>query len=100
MRDFTAAELRKSMEVFEKDARTRALAMSCVAYAMQEYGPINPEKAAQAAHDIAGLATGLLVSRIYLEDTELRELKEENERLKELAFNTLRTKAPKLTISA
>jgi hypothetical protein len=76
------------------------LAMSCVAYAMQEYGPIDPERAERAAHDIANLATGLLVSRLYLEDSELREMKEENERLRELAFNTLRTTAPKLTISA
>jgi hypothetical protein len=72
MREFTAAELRKAMELHEKDARARSLAMSCVAYAMQEYGPINPDRASQAAHDIAGLATGLLVSRIYLEDAEWR----------------------------
>lgn len=88
IRDFTASELRKAMEVYEKNARARALAMSCVAYAMQEYGPIDPERAERAAHDIASLAANLLVSRLYLEDSELRELKEENERLKKLAFET------------
>lgn len=100
MRTFTAAELRKAMELHEKDARARVLAMSCVAYAMQEYGPIDPERAERAAHDIASLAANLLCSRFYLEDVELRELKEENERLKELAFNTVRTTAAKLTIGA
>jgi hypothetical protein len=99
VREFTASEL-KAMDLHRKDARARSLAMSCVAYAMQEYGPINPEKANSAAHDIAALATNLLVSRLYLEDVELRELKEENERLRELALNTLRTTAPKLTTSA
>jgi hypothetical protein len=95
MREFTAQELRKAMELHERDARARALAASCVAYAIQEYGPIDPEKASSAAHYIASLATNLLVSRIYLEDTELRELKEEVERYKQLAFDTVaRTPRP------
>jgi hypothetical protein len=82
----TADEIRKSFERLQKDVRMRAIAQQAVAWAMDEHGPINPEKAQREAHDIASLAAHFLVSRIFIEDAELRELKAENERLRELAF--------------
>jgi hypothetical protein len=95
----TAAEIQKHFDRIAKDARMRALAQSCVALAMQEYGPVDPERADRDAHDIASLAAHLLVSRIYTEDSELRGLKEENERLRQMAFETARTTPPKLVVT-
>lgn len=100
MRDqiMTAEEARRFFDRTMKDARMRALAQSCVAFAMQEHGPIDPERAQSEAHDVASLAAHLLVSRIYTEDSELRDLKEENECLKGMVFESARTAAPRLVI--
>jgi hypothetical protein len=94
MMAITASDARRAQELFEKDARARALAMSCVAYAMKEYGPIDPDHADRAAHDIASFAANLLISRLYIEDNELREQKELAERYKELAFKTAASSYP------
>jgi hypothetical protein len=100
MRDqiMTYEEAQKFFERTEKDARMRMLAQACVAFAMQERGPVDPERADRDAHDIASLAAHLLVSRIYVEDTELRQLKEENERLRDQIFEAARTTPPKLVL--
>jgi hypothetical protein len=94
MMAITVNDVGRAQKLFEKDARARALAMSCVAYAMKEYGPIDPERADHAAHDIASFAVNLLISRVYLEDTELREQKELADRYKELALKTAASSYP------
>jgi hypothetical protein len=94
MISITESDVQRAQKLLEKDARARALAMSCVSYAMREYGPIDPERAEQGAHDIASFATSLLVSRLYLDDTELREQKELADRYKELALKTAASSYP------
>lgn len=98
------ADIERAIKLRERDARARMMADSCVAMAMQELSDEAPEephsKARAYAHRVAQLATALLVSGIYIEDAELRALKEENERLKQFASDMAKTRPPRLVIDA
>jgi hypothetical protein len=72
MKKLSDVDADRALKLRQRDARARALAMSCVAYAMnEEPGHDIPSDARHYAHDVATLATALLVSQIYLDDAEL-----------------------------
>lgn len=76
----------RAVDSYRHDARFHALAQAHVSRAMTEHGPIDPEEADRAAYDIALQAAALLLQSIYEDDAELRALREENARLKEIAY--------------
>ena len=94
-----AANFTSTMKLRERDARARVIADSCVAMAMQKLSDEMPDELNRSwAHRVAQLAASLLVSGIYIDDAELRALKEENEQLKERLTDVLMTIPPKLSI--
>ena len=92
--------VKRAMDAYQNEARFRAMAQSCVALAMKECGPVDPERAEADAYDIAVLATMTLLQRIYDEDAELRNLRAHNAHLEKLvkelnATATVSFKIPK-----
>lgn len=83
---------KRAIDSYEKDARFRATARSAVARAMQDHGPIDPERADQGAYDIALQATVFLLQHIYENDAELVALRYERDRYKELALSAAQTR--------
>lgn len=77
------------------------LADSAVAIAMQEYGDrdVDERDFRRYAHDIARLATTILVSGIYINDAELVALKEERDRYKKLAEEGLMMMPPRIVLA-
>lgn len=82
---------KRAIDSYNKDARFRMLAMNCVAAAMNEHGPIDPEQATQAAHDIALQAAVVLLQRVFEEDAELNAMRIECDRYRKLAEKALVT---------
>lgn len=95
MPQITANEITAALKLRERDLRARMLADSCVAVAMQELRNEAPEEpyndARKFAHRVASLATAILVSGIYIGDEEIRALREERDRYKDLAERALLT---------
>lgn len=83
---------RAAFENYQRDVRFRTIADTCVARAMRDYGSVDPQRADQAAHDIARTATALLLQYVYTDDAELHGLRAERDRYKELALETLATR--------
>jgi len=90
----------RAADSYRKDARFHALAQAHVSRAMTEHGPLDPEAALRDVYDIALRATALLLQSIYEDDAELRALREENARLKELAFVGLASRPQSFFIPA
>lgn len=74
---------------YRKDVRARALVMQAVATAMRDFGPVDPERADQDAHDIALRATAHLIGMIYESDAELFAAHAERDHYKALAERAL-----------
>ena len=89
----TAADMTAAMKLRERDMRARRMADSCVAMALEELRdevPHDPRDCRQYAARVAQFATALLVSGIYLGDEEIRALREERDRLKDLYAEAVR----------
>lgn len=84
------ADERRTADLMERDARARALAMSCVAAAAD----VLHVRLDQRTHDVTLLAAQLVVSRIYIEDAEIRALREERDRYRHLANEALNLVPP------
>lgn len=78
-------------ELYRKDARVRVLIDSSVSMARHIEGPVDPEKAERDAHYLAQRACALLAARIFHEDAELAAMREERDRYRKLAVDTLAT---------
>ena len=74
---------------YHRDIRFRAIVQSIVAREMNAHGPIDPDRAALAAHDIATAVAATLLQTIYEEDAELREQKAIADRYRQLAEGAL-----------
>jgi hypothetical protein len=85
----TATEI--SRQLWERDARFHALALSAVAKALRKHGPIDPERAEREAHDIAIDAVVNVLASVYTDDAEISALRMERDAYKEqaLKFATL-----------
>lgn len=68
----------RAIDAYNKEARFRMMVQSVVAFAMNERGPVDPDRADADAHDIATLAAVTLLQRIYDEDAELSALRQHN----------------------
>lgn len=66
-----------------------------VAYAMQHHGPIDPERAEEAAADIATEVAALLLRTVYEEDSEVRNLAAERDRFRKIAEDAVALSPPK-----
>ena len=78
-----------AMEIWQRDRRLHAIVLSSVASAMQEHGPVDPERADRDAHDIALKAALLAVTRIVEEDAELKHARMERDAFRKLAEETI-----------
>lgn len=71
-------EIERALKLRQRDIRTKMLADMAVAIAMEDarkQGVDPHRKPLQFAHDVALLATAILIERIYSEDRELAELR-------------------------
>lgn len=88
----------RAMQSFDKDARFRALAMSSVARAQNDFGRVNPENADRDANEIALRATALLLQQIFENDAELFAARTERDHYKKLTESALLRQAPRLIL--
>jgi hypothetical protein len=88
-RESAGAAIKAPRELYERDVRVRALVQSCAAFAQQEFGRVDPEKADRDANEIATRACMLLAGRIYTEDAEIVALRYERDQYRKLAEDTL-----------
>ena len=78
-------------EAYDRDYRFRNIVQSIVAHEMNAYGPIDPDRAALAAHRIATAVAATLLQTIYEGDAELREQKAMADRYRKIAEGALMT---------
>jgi hypothetical protein len=83
------AALQKAAKEYRTDPRFRMMVDSCISLARQDHGLIDPEKAERDAHEVATLATALLLARIYHEDAEIRALRAERDQYRKIAEEAL-----------
>jgi hypothetical protein len=95
------AAVRRAFELRRKTARARRLADMAVAIAMDEerIRRRDPhEKPLQFAHDVAIVATTILIDQIYNDDRELAALRSELEAYRERALAFANMSAPPMVI--
>lgn len=76
---------RRSVDAYRKSAPFARRVDAIVAHAMQENGPIDPDRAERDAHRIAQAVAAMLLQAIYEDDNELRNLKAERDAMFKLA---------------
>lgn len=79
-------EWKAARKKYDNDARFRAMALMSVARAMDNHGPIDPERVEAAAHNIALEACVLALSQAFDNDMELTEARAMIEKLKGLVL--------------
>jgi hypothetical protein len=94
----SASDMNRAIAQYRTDQRFRAITDSVVYRALSDHGPINPERATRAVHDIATTIAALLLQQIYEGDAELGAMRAERDRYRELAEAALLTVPPRLTI--
>lgn len=85
----SASDMNRAIAQYRTDQRFRAITDSVVYRALQDHGPINPERATRAVHDIATTIAALLLQQIYEGDAELGAMRAERDRYRELAERAL-----------
>lgn len=81
----TNQTIKTATDLYRRDARFHALAMSVVMDVINEFGPVDPENTRRDVHEIAIRTAARMLARIYTEDAEIRALKEERDAYKKLA---------------
>lgn len=81
----------RAEESYRRDARFRALAISSVAQAKDEFGLVDPERADDDAVEIATRATILLLQRVFEGDAELFAARHERDLYKQMVADAMVT---------
>jgi hypothetical protein len=87
MRETANQIIGRALELRRREARARQLADLAVALAMDERGGEPTRNPRAYAHDVALLATTILIDQIYREDAELAALRQELELYRERALD-------------
>jgi len=90
----TATEQMESRSIravaeYQRNIGFRNRVEAVVAKAMQDHGPVNPDKADRDAYRIAVDVAANLLQMIYEEDAEISRLKQEAERYRKVAERSL-----------
>jgi hypothetical protein len=79
----------RARAAYERYPRFRMLVQSTVAHEINKHGPIDPDRAMRAAHDIATAVGATLLQRIYENDAELAEQKAMADHYRKIAEEAL-----------
>jgi hypothetical protein len=93
-----ADDITEALKLRERDLRARMLVDSAVSVAMHELRdeePNDPRDCREFAYRVATLAASTLISGIYIGDEEIRALREERDRLKEMALHYAQSVPPR-----
>jgi hypothetical protein len=85
----TNQAIKTATDLYRRDARFHALAMSVAADVVNEFGPVDPENADRDVGEIAIRTAARMLAYVYTEDAEIMALKAERDTYKKLAEESL-----------
>lgn len=88
-REIHEASRKRAIHAYRNDVRFRAMAMSVVAEALHNHGPVDPEYADRDVSRIATDVAAIVLQRIYEEDAELGRLKAERDQYRSLLVGSI-----------
>lgn len=94
------AKLKEAMLRMHQDPCWRAVIMSCVACAMNDRGPVDPERADRDAHDIAIEAVTRALAMLIEGDSALKTLQAERDHYRDMAIHMAHLAPPPRFIRA
>lgn len=89
---------RRALSQWQVDQMFHRTVRQAVALAMQKYGPIDPEDADRAAHDIATDVAAIVLKAVYEDDGLVKQLAAERDSYRKLAQDALLTRPTPLFI--
>jgi hypothetical protein len=88
------------MKLYRHEAAARQTVDMCVAHALNEIGEPHDFDFRRVAHDVAALATTTLLQHIYVEDAEIRRLRDERDHYKAMAERLINITPPSFTVQS